>query len=250
VVWLKHRRYSWQSAIYARTQAILVPKRLGGDASPYRFESEEHIFKTEVGRGVSAEPQLLAFWYFPPFSSCMLPVWCLAILTALAGNAAERAQLGRPVPDWDLQHWINSKPLKLSDLRGKVVLIRWWTAPGCHYCANTAPALNEFHREYARRGLQIIGAYHHKSDDPLDPKQVERAAKKFGFKFPVAIDPQWRTINRWWLDHHNAPFTSMSFLIDRQGTLRYIHPGGEYAKGQPDYREIKEKIELLLDGSH
>ena len=169
---------------------------------------------------------------------------------ALAADATEPAEIGQPAPEWDLQHWTNAKPLKLSDLRGKVVLIRWWTAPDCRYCANTAPALNEFHREYAKRGLQIIGAYHHKSGEPLDRRQVERAAKKFGFRFPVAIDPDWRTINRWWLDHHDARFTSMTFLIDRNGVLRYVHPGGEYAKGQSDYREIKDKIEQLLDVSH
>ena len=174
-------------------------------------------------------------------------VW-LAILAGLAANAVEPAEIGQVMPEWELQNWLNSKPLKLSDLRGKVVLIRWWTAPGCEYCAHTAPALNEFHRDYARRGLVVIGVYHHKSDDPLDAKQVERAAKKFGFKFPVASDPDWRTLNHWWMDRHpDAPFTSMSFLLDRQGTLRYIHPGGEYVKGDADYRVIKAQIERLLE---
>jgi peroxiredoxin len=177
----------------------------------------------------------------------MLRVLFLAMFTGLAANAADRAEIGQPVPEWELQNWMNSKPLKLSDLRGKVVLIRWWMAPGCPYCANTAPALNEFHRDYAKRGLQVIGAYHHKSDDPLDPKEVERAAKKFGFKFPVAIDPDWHTLNRWWLDHHEAPFTSMSFLLDRQGVLRYVHRGGEYVKGDGDYEQVKEQIERLLE---
>jgi peroxiredoxin len=168
------------------------------------------------------------------------------VLACFTLFAAQTAQIGKPIPEWTVEHWSGSRPLQLSDLRGKVVLIRWWTAPGCRYCANTAPALNEFHREYAERGLQVIGIYHHKSDDPLDPKQVERAAKKFGFKFPVAIDPEWRTINGWWLDHHDAQLTSMSFLVDREGTLRYVHRGGEYVKGDGDYEQIKEQIERLL----
>ena len=71
----------------------------------------------------------------------------LAILAGLTANAVEPAEIGQVMPEWELQNWINSKPLKLSDLRGKVVLVRWWTAPGCEYCAHTAPALNEFHRE-------------------------------------------------------------------------------------------------------
>lgn len=168
------------------------------------------------------------------------------LLGAFSSFAAERIERGQLVPEWQLDHWINSKPLKLSDLRGKVVLLRWWTAPGCQYCANTAPALSEFHRAYAKSGLQVVGIYHHKSDDPLDVKQVERAAKKFGFKFPIAIDPNWRTLNRWWLDHQETGFTSVSFLIDRHGIVRYIHPGGEYIKGDRDYQQLKQQIERLL----
>jgi hypothetical protein len=84
----------------------------------------------------------------------------------------------------------------------------------------------------------------------VDPKEVERAAKKIGFEFPVAIDPEWRTIKSWWLKHNpEAPFTSMSFLIDRKGVLRYIHPGGEYVKGDPDYERIDAEIGRLLAGS-
>lgn len=153
----------------------------------------------------------------------------LAIFGGFAALAAERVEVGKPVPEWAVEPWINSKPLTLSGLRGKVVLVRWWTAPGCRYCANTAAALNEFQRTYEKAGLQVVGIYHHKSDDPLEVKDVGRAAKKFGFKFPVAIDPDWRTLNRWWLDHQDAGFTSVSFLIDRQGIVRYVHPGGEGA---------------------
>jgi peroxiredoxin len=171
----------------------------------------------------------------------------LLVLACFGAWAGEPAQIGKPIPEWTLDHWMNSKPLKVSELRGKVLLLRWWMAPGCRYCVNTAPALNEFHREYAKRGLQVIGIYHQKSDEPVDPKEVDRAAKKFEFKFPVAIDPEWRTINGWWLDHHDAPFTSMSFLVDREGTLRYIHHGGEYVKGDSDYAQIKEQIERLLE---
>ena len=115
------------------------------------------------------------------------------------------------------------------------------------YCANTAAALNEFQRDYERAGLQVVGIYHHKSDEPLNVKDVRRAAKKFGFKFPVAIDPDWRTLNRWWLDHQDGAFTSVSFLIDRQGIVRYIHPGGEYVKGDRDYQRIKEEIAKWLN---
>ena len=49
------------------------------------------------------------------------------------------------------------------------------------------------------RGLEVVGFYHHKSDDRLRVEDVKKYARKFGFKFPVAIDPDWRTLRRWWL---------------------------------------------------
>ena len=180
------------------------------------------------------------------FSACMR----LLLILLLGGSAllAREGQelIGKPAPEWSFDDWQNSRPLQLKDLRGKVVLIRWWTAPDCRYCAASAPALNEFHREYRKRGLEVIGAYHHKSDEPLAPKKVAKQAREFGFKFPVAIDTDWNTVNRWWLDGHDRQFTSVSFLIDRRGMIRYIHPGGQYLKGEPDYAELKSAIETLL----
>jgi peroxiredoxin len=154
--------------------------------------------------------------------------------------------LGTTPPEWEATHWLNSRPLTLAELRGKVVLARWWTA-GCPYCEVTAPALREFDREYGGRGLQVIGFYHHKEDGPLDYAVVDRTATKYGFTFPVAVDPDWHTLIRWWdPEHKNRSFTSVSFLIDKHGTIRHVHPGGEYAKGEPAYDAMKGAIEKLL----
>ena len=75
---------------------------------------------------------------------------------------------------------------------------------------------------------------------------VKEYADGFGFKFPVAIDPDWKTLHRWWLDRGSHDFTSVSFLIDRKGVIRHIHPGGEYVKGDKDYALMKKRIEALL----
>jgi thiol-disulfide isomerase/thioredoxin len=119
--------------------------------------------------------------------------------------------------------------------------------PGCPYCATTAPALNEFHARYKDKGLVVVGFYHHKSATPLDPAAVKRSAEKFGFRFPVAIDPGWRTLRRWWLDGGDRRWTSVTFLIDRRGVVRFVHPGGQYARGDRDYDALKAKIEELLE---
>jgi thiol-disulfide isomerase/thioredoxin len=115
-------------------------------------------------------------------------------------------------PEWKLEGWMNSKPLKLADFKGKVVLVRWWTAPGCPFCAATAPALNEFHELYKDRGLVVIGIYHHKSDQPLKSEDVVKQAEKLGFKFPVAIDPEWQTLKKWWIQTDDHNFTSVSLV--------------------------------------
>jgi peroxiredoxin len=180
------------------------------------------------------------------FHSIATALTLLAAVTAHAGDDHGRALLGQPAKDWRVENWLNSPPLELKQLRGKVVLVRWWTAPDCRYCAATAPALNEFHEAYRERGLVVVGFYHHKSPSPLRPDDVKAHAESFGFKFPVAIDPKWRTLKQWWLDGSDRDFTSVSFLIDRTGRIRHIHPGGEYVKGDADYAAMKRKIEELL----
>ena len=166
---------------------------------------------------------------------------CPANLTAVTDPL-----LGQPAPDWHLTNWLNSAPLALKELRGQVVLVRWWTAPQCEFCRATAPALNEFHTDFAKQGLRVIGLYHHKLRTPLDPQQVAERAAELGFKFPVAIDPDWRTLRRWWLDGHERDFTSVSFLLDRRGVIRHTHPGGQYVKGDAEYAALRAKLTELL----
>ena len=75
---------------------------------------------------------------------------------------------------------------------------------------------------------------------------VENYARELGFKFPVAIDRGWRTLNEWWPKERDRRLTSVSFLIDRNGTVRYVHSGGAYKKGDDAYAELKQQIESLL----
>jgi len=173
----------------------------------------------------------------------------LAFSFAMAGNRTEGKELiGTAAQKWEVKDWFNSKPLRLEDLRGKVVLVRFWTASGCPFCAASAPALNEFYEKYHKQDLEVIGFYHHKSSAPLDSQDIQKYMEKFGFKFPVAIDYDWKTLRRWWLDKRPRAWTSVSFLIDRLGIIRHIHPGGQYVKGDRDYTKLRAKIEALLRG--
>jgi len=177
------------------------------------------------------------------FSSLWVLLLVMGSGLLLADDGGQKLINTKPA-EWQVNGWLNSPPLKLADLKGRVVLIRWWTAPGCPYCSATAPALNEFHEQHP--DLVVIGFYHHKSDQPLTPEHVAKQAERLGFKFPVAVDPEWQTLNKWWMNTGDRDFTSVSFLIDKAGRIQHIHPGGEYPKDSKDYQMMKAKIEELL----
>ena len=188
-------------------------------------------------------------------SICVLG-WLFAFSSPAAPRLPEPraapAEVGRDLVGtrpgaWTFDTWLNSAPLELSKLHGKVVLIRWWTAPGCPYCAASADALENWWRKYRDRGLVVIGAYHHKSDTPLTREHVVTESRRLGFTFPVAIDRDWKTLRHWWLDHTERGWTSVTFLIDRTGTIRFIHGGGAYLKGDPGYESLERSLIDTLD---
>ena len=159
-------------------------------------------------------------------------------------RSAIDALVGTTPPEWRVERWLNSPPLTLAGLRGKVVLVRWWTA-GCPYCAASAPALREMHRDFAAGGLVVVGMYHHKDDGPYDPRVTEKTAKDYGFTFPVAFDPEWRTFHAW-MGGADSGWTSVTFLLDRKGVVRWFHPGGSYAPGDAAYTDLRRTVTALL----
>lgn len=156
--------------------------------------------------------------------------------------------VGTVPTEWSAERWLNAeKPVTLASLRGRVVLVRWFMGTSCPFCSATAPALRSFHAAYEARGLSVIGLYHHKGDAPLAPGEYEAYVKDYGFTFPVGLDPEWRTLKRWWLDGHPRKWTSVSFLIGRDGRVRGVHQGGRYGPGDPDHAAVRAAIEALLD---
>src|SRR6185503_4479865 len=67
--------------------------------------------------------------------------------------------IDQPAPPWQVSQWFNSPPLTLEQLRGKVVLVRWFTGTSCPFCGATAPTLRALHERYASKGLAVIGMY-------------------------------------------------------------------------------------------
>ena len=167
-------------------------------------------------------------------------------VTAFSGRGYEHLY-GTKAKTWTAEHWINTTPLELTDLRGKVVLVRWWTGPYCPFCRASSAALNRWYEAYKDEGLVVVGFYHHKARSPLLVRDVETLAGKMGFTFPLAIDPNWTTLKRWWLDPvPEARFTSVTFLLDHEGIIRHIHPGGQYVEGDDDYADLHAAIQKQL----
>ena len=163
-----------------------------------------------------------------------------AALVALAlapwSLASERADdpdggaemLGRPAPAWSFDRWIRSRPLALRDLRGKVVLLRWWTE-GCHFCAETLPAIETLRHGRDAGDLVVIGVFHPKPVGHVSNREIVATAERLGFAGPIAVDERWTTLDRYWLTGHpERNWTSVSFLIDRDGIVRWVQGGGEY----------------------
>lgn len=179
-----------------------------------------------------------------------LALWTIFML----GNTDLEAQsdgyahlIGTQAPAWTVANWIQSEPLEWNALRGKVILVRWWTGPGCPFCSASSDALETWKSRYQDQGLIVVGLYHHKSRSALRLERVQALAASLGYTFPIAIDREWKTLRKWWLDPvPTADFTSVSFLIDQEGIIRYIHPGGQYIQGDEAYTNMEAAIQENL----
>jgi peroxiredoxin len=162
--------------------------------------------------------------------------------------------LGKSSPDWSNQRWVQGGPLRLADLRGKVVLLRFFMDADCPLCRGTAPTLNELYSEFGARGLVVVGMYTPKPRPrPVSTEEVRRYVESYGFGFPVAVDDDWATLRKLWLNRvHEASYTSASLLIDRKGVVRHVQKGGLYAKdaaspeARADYEAMRSAIVRLL----
>ena len=121
--------------------------------------------------------------------------------------------------------WINSDPLTLERLRGRVVLIDFWTY-SCVNCLRTLPHLKAWDRAYRDDGLTIVGVHSPEFAFEREPRNVRAAVRQLGIRYPVALDNDFVT----WTAYGNQ-YWPAKFLIDRTGHVRYFHPGeGKYAE--------------------
>jgi cytochrome c biogenesis protein CcdA/thiol-disulfide isomerase/thioredoxin len=123
--------------------------------------------------------------------------------------------------------WINSEPLSIEGLKGKVVIIDFWTF-GCYNCANTRPYVRALYDKYRDQGLEIIGVHTPEFAYERVRENIEKAAKQQDVNWPIAMDPDFKTWSAY--DNHYWP---AFYFIDAEGRIRYTHIGeGNYDKNE------------------
>jgi peroxiredoxin len=147
----------------------------------------------------------------------------------------------RPAPAIDLARWINSKPLKPADLKGKVRLVEFWTL-GSVSCRNTVMAMRELHSTYAKRGLVVIGVHSPEFPAERDSAAVAAAVAKYEIQFPVALDNDHLVFNAF----KNRYWPAL-YLIDRKGFVCATHVG-ELHGGTRAWRNFCDVIDSTLVG--
>lgn len=153
----------------------------------------------------------------------------------MSGNAAEGAALNEgDLPALDgATSWLNSAPLTPGELRGKVVLIDFWTY-SCINCLRALPYVKTWYEKYKNSGLVVIGIHAPEFAFEKDEANVKRAVKDLGVNYPVALDNNyaiWQAFNnQYWPAH---------YFIDAQGKIRSHHFGeGKYDESEQTIRDL------------
>jgi cytochrome c biogenesis protein CcdA/thiol-disulfide isomerase/thioredoxin len=162
-----------------------------------------------------------------------------SLVHTIATSVSRRSVLNvapTPAPQFaGLTNWINSKPLTMSQLKGKVVLVDFWTF-SCINCIRTLPYLEKWYQTYGKDGFVIVGVNTPEFAFEHDPANVQAAVIKDGIKYPVALDNNYDTWNAY--DNESWP---ADYLIDKTGDIRYV------SLGEGDYNKTEEAIQDLLD---
>ena len=163
-------------------------------------------------------------------------------VTKLALAFGDSPIVGQALPEFNHQNkqdWINSKPLLTKDLRGKVVLLDFWTY-GCWNCYRSFPWLNGLEEQFKDQDFIIIGVHTPEFEHEKNRDNIVQKTKEFALHHPIMIDSDtsyWRAMsNRYW---------PAFYLIDKDGQVRHVFVG-ETHKGQKRAQVIEASIEALL----
>lgn len=136
--------------------------------------------------------------------------------------------------------WFNSEPLTLGELKGKVVVVDFWTYT-CINCQRTFPYLRQWHEKYKDKGLVIIGVHSPEFEFEKSESNLARAIKDFDLKYPIVQDNNFDT----WYAYNNH-YWPAKYFIDKEGYIRYTHFGeGAYDESEKVIQELLKETGAL-----
>jgi thiol-disulfide isomerase/thioredoxin len=155
---------------------------------------------------------------------------------------------------WRVTEWANSEPIRWPDLRGRVVVVRFFKLD-CEACQRTMPAMQRLYEEFRDCPVLFIGLFHsgnHECGPEWDV--VMDQVRAWGVTFPIARDEGGVTLSRWWLDYFEYVPDTPTFVIGPDGRIVYVQPGPEFhpnddlmfALCDRDYETIRLAIQTAL----
>jgi thiol-disulfide isomerase/thioredoxin len=150
----------------------------------------------------------------------------MSVMAAKSGAAASPLPIERnsPAPEFTgTGQWLNSPPLTMQQLRGKVVLVDFWTYT-CINCIDTLPYVEGWYQKYKDQGLVVVGVHTPEYPIERDAGKLGEAIKKYGLTYPVVQDNDYATWNA-----YGNQYWPATYLIDKKGRVVYSHFGeGDY----------------------
>lgn len=155
-------------------------------------------------------------------------------LAAAAALIAAASAQAAPAPEFaGIDNWINSAPLSMQQLRGKVVLVDFWTYD-CINCQHVLPYVKGWHQKYKDQGLVVVGVHTPEYGFERNLNNLRTAVQRNGIAFPVAQDNRYAT----WSAYNNQYWPAF-YLVDRKGDVVYSHFGeGDYAQTEATIRKL------------
>jgi thiol-disulfide isomerase/thioredoxin len=142
------------------------------------------------------------------------------------------------LPVYGAERWINSPPLTMKELRGKIVVVDFWEYT-CVNCIRTLPYVTAWSRRYADYGVVIVGVHTPEFEFGKDRANVERAVEDFGIEYPVVLDNDYEI----WRAYANS-YWPRKYVVGRDGKIIYDHVG------EGGYAETEELLQRLVREEH
>lgn len=148
-----------------------------------------------------------------------------------------------PLPDYgavkalhEIDGWLQADIASLEELRGKVVVVQFWTF-GCHNCKATLDNLKELYAAHAGEDFEVVGIHSPEFDYEKEPDAIAAAADQLGVSWPIALDTKKRTFFAW---QGSPAYWPRTYVLDRDGHIRFDHIG------EGAYDELNETVDTLL----